>query len=67
MSRASKVFHGVIGYGLACCALGMIGVGVAMFWGPLRQMLAAPVVIVIGVAVYVAARMLQYVYKQEET
>ena len=30
--------------------------GVAMFWGPLRQVLAAPFIVALGVAAYIVGR-----------
>lgn len=35
-----------------------------MFWGPLRQVLLAPVMMALGVAAYVAARALWWTVKQ---
>jgi hypothetical protein len=48
--------------GIACgyiaCAIGigLAVVGICMFWGPLRQVLAAPVIVLIGYFVNVLGR-----------
>jgi hypothetical protein len=42
--------------GIALCGVGIAVVGVALFWGPLRQVLVAPVIVVVGVMAYIAGR-----------
>jgi len=41
---------------MALCGVVVVVCGIAMFWGSLRQVLVAPVMIGIGVGVYIAAR-----------
>jgi hypothetical protein len=50
--------------GVSVAAIGLVAGGVAMFWGPFRQVLLAPVMIAIGVAAYVASRALWWMVKQ---
>jgi len=49
---------------LSATSVVLVATGITMFWGPLRQVLSAPVVIVIGVAAYVASRVLWWTVKQ---
>jgi len=49
---------------LLVAALVMVASGIAMFWGPLRQVLLAPIVIAIGAAAYVASRALWWTVTQ---
>jgi transketolase C-terminal domain/subunit len=53
---ASDAVMRVVAVGLALTGITMFVCGIAMFWGPLRQVLAAPVVMALGVAVYVGGR-----------
>jgi hypothetical protein len=59
------VFRRCLALALTACSVTFIVLGVAMFWGPLRQVLAAPVVIVLGMLGYVASRALWLVVKEE--
>lgn len=55
----------LLGYGMVACSLALVACGAAFLWGPLRQVLLAPVVIVLGCAAYVVARTYQYVTRTE--
>ena len=60
-----SLFHRLLGYALVAVALAMTGTGIAMFWGPPRQVVVAPLVVVIGGVAYGLARTLQYVWREE--
>lgn len=44
------------GYAASVLGIGLTVVGVCMFWGPLRQVLAAPVTVLIGYVVNALGR-----------
>ncbi|MGY0023729.1 hypothetical protein ACVHNB_32765 [Streptomyces sp. YJ-C3] len=60
MSAADRT---LLATGYAVSALGIVTAvcGIAMFWGPLRQVLGAPAIIAIGIGTYVLGRW--YVYE----
>ncbi|WP_392971244.1 hypothetical protein [Streptomyces sp. LN245] len=53
---ASDVIMRVVAVGASLTGIGVFVCGVAMFWGPPREVLAAPVVMVLGVMMYVGGR-----------
>ncbi|MER5903067.1 hypothetical protein ABT150_23660 [Streptomyces mirabilis] len=62
---ASDVVMRVVAVGLALTGVAMVVVGIAMFWGPLRQVLAAPVVVLMGVAAYIGGRAAWWIVDQD--
>lgn len=54
----SDVVLRVVATGIAFTGIGIVVAGVALFWGPLRQVLVAPVFVVLGVLAYIAGRAL---------
>lgn len=61
----SDVFMRVVATGIALTGIAIAVGGVALFWGPLRQVLAAPLVVVAGVAAYIAGRALWWTVDQD--
>lgn len=54
----SDVVLRVAATGIALCGVGIAVAGVALFWGPLRHVLVAPVFVALGVLAYIAGRAL---------
>lgn len=62
---ASDVFMRVVATGIALTGIATAVAGVAMFWGPLRQVLAAPLIVAMGVMAYIAGRALWWTVDQD--
>jgi cytochrome b subunit of formate dehydrogenase len=62
---AYDVVRRVLAVGAALCGVVLVVGGVTMFWGPLRQVLAAPVIMVLGVIAYVAGRTMWWLVDQD--
>jgi hypothetical protein len=54
-----------LGYYASLIGLAFVGCGIAMFWGPLRQVLAAPLIIGGGVIAYLLGRWQVWGVRQE--
>jgi len=61
----SDVFTRVVATGVALTGIAMAVVGIALLWGPLGQVLVAPVVVAIGVMAYIAGRALWWTVDQD--
>jgi hypothetical protein len=59
------VVRRVLAVGTALTGVGIAVVGVLMFWGPMRQVLAAPVFVVLGAAAYIGARTMWWLVAQD--
>jgi cytochrome b subunit of formate dehydrogenase len=55
---AYDVFMRIVATAIALCGVGMAVCGVGLFWGPLRHVLVAPVIVAIGMMAYIAGRAL---------
>lgn len=53
---AYDIVRRVLAVGAALAGVALVVVGITMFWGPWREVLAAPVVMMFGVIAYVAGR-----------
>jgi Na+/melibiose symporter-like transporter len=51
---AYDIVRRVLAVGAALSGVALVVAGITMFWGPLREVLAAPVVMLCGVIAYVA-------------
>lgn len=59
------VVRRVVAAGMALAGVGIVVAGVTMFWGPLREVLAAPVVVVMGVIMYIGGRTMWWIIDQD--
>jgi Na+/melibiose symporter-like transporter len=55
---AYDIVRRVLAVGAALSGVALVVAGITMFWGPLREILAAPVVMLCGVIAYVAGRIM---------
>jgi Na+/melibiose symporter-like transporter len=62
---ASDVVMRVVSIGLALTGVAMFVAAITMFWGPLRQVLAAPVFMALGVMVYIGGRVAWWIVEQD--
>jgi nitrogen fixation-related uncharacterized protein len=61
----SDVFMRVVATGIALTGIAIAVGGVALFWGPMRQVLAGPVVVAMGVMAYIGGRALWWTVDQD--
>lgn len=59
------IYRRVMATVIALTGVAVFVVGVAMFWGPLRQVLAAPVAMALGVMVYVGGRTMWWFVEED--
>lgn len=62
---AYDVVRRVLAVGMALTGVVIVVGGVLMFWGPLRQVLAGPVMVAIGAAAYVAGRTMWWLVEED--
>lgn len=62
---AYDVVRRVLAVGVALSGVVLVIVGIMMFWGPLREVLAAPVVMMLGVIAYVVGSIMWWLVDED--
>ncbi|WP_330328159.1 hypothetical protein [Streptomyces pseudovenezuelae] len=62
---ASDIVRRVLAVGITLCGVVFFVGGIMMFWGPLRQVLVAPVIMAFGVAGYVGGRTMWWLVAED--